>query len=283
MKFSLPLLLPLLALLAAPAPAAVYYMQANETSTTLNAFTEWSSLASGAGGTNPSTFNDNEFVSQGFQLRTPTSLTFGNASTILRLAPNATDSKGLVLRGTNITIANVILEGGTIMSGADPAGMSSTNFTVSSSSFLRPNDFSTPRALTLTLANLTGSGALSMAGGGVVTLGVTTGTSYTGNLGFSGTTATTLSFTSSWISGGGLVVNNSNSRISLGQDVTFTSLRVNGVYLAADNYTAAELALIAPTIFTGTDLGSITVVPEPGAMVLLGLGVFFVRRRRISA
>lgn len=121
----------------------------------------------------------------------------------------------------------------------------------------------------------------------VLTIDATSASGYTGNFVWIGSSSNivALDFGSALTFGGGLVANDSNSRISLDQDVTFASVTLNGVSLAADTYTLAELEAIAPTIFNDVGSGSITVVPEPGTALcfLGGIGVLLSARRRVSS
>lgn len=281
------------------ANAATYYLQANQVSgsNTWSANADWFNQTSG-GGSNPVVFpggssgggagswTGNTFDTQGFALRTNSSTyTFGDTNTTLVL--HTPTSRGMAVRtsGSAVsTVPNLNSQGGLIFSGANAPAISNltvTNFINSSGTTLQPGD-SDARTLNLNIGTLTGNGNFTLknsVNNGTVQLTVGNASGYTGDITFDASRVNILEFKNDLISGGGLVLG-TNSQINLKQNVTFETVEINGSFLAAGTYPYAALNSTYDSYFVDGGSGSITVVPEPGTLALLGMAGLVMRRSR---
>lgn len=265
------------------AHAAEYYLQASQgTSATWNQLSQWFDQPSG-GGSNPATFAGHDFFSNGFTVRTGTGgFTFGNATTNLFL-----NSKIVVRTGGSpnfSTVPNLITSGtAQIAAGAGSAALAVTNFTNGTTTNFT-GDSTSGRNLTVNIGTLDGAGDLALFQTTTVHLSITDASGFTGNITWGDASNSVLNFGNDLVSGGGLVALGT-SRIALDQNVTFASVTLDGVSLAAGTYSFTALNLAFDDIFVDGGSGSIHVVPEPAsaALVLAGAGLALGRRRAEGA
>lgn len=268
-----------LGLFSMPSQAAVYYLKAGVGSTNWGVASDWNTQVDGLG-VNASTMTGNDFfVTSGRTVGTPTgnstfggvSLTIDNGGTFsVRNSGTKTISNLAANSGATFTAntTNVLLSATTTISG-------NTNF----------NFIAASSTSTFSLGVLSGSGNISLSATGandVFIVDATSATNYTGTIGWTGSNLPVLQFGSTLTFGGGLVAADATSRINLDQNVTFSSVTLNGMSLDAGTYSYLYLNTNYDTIFVNGGSGSITVVPEPATAVCVvgGIGAFFLARRR---
>lgn len=262
--------------------AASYYLQEGQTGTnsrTLDELQWWFSEQTGDGA-NPTTLDGHDFFSNGFQIRTgTTNFTFGNANTTLTL--NSGSANRLALRAgpaNVITIHNLISQGGgaRIFAGSTNVNLVANNVTLTGGATRFDADGgSNTRTINFSVGTLAGDGDMELHGNGLTfNLSIANGLAYTGDIIWTNTTAA-LSFGNSLTTGGGLIAS-STSLINLTQDVTFASVSLSGVELAAGTYSYDYLAghETFGSLFLADGSGSITVapIPEPASWALLVSG-----------
>ncbi len=269
----------------ATSEAANYYLHADMSGVTFDNKSLWfdDPIGGNTMAANGDDFAGNSFYSNGFIVRTGTSnYTFGNATTTLY-----TNSKLLVRAGPDntITIPNLVRIGTTqIAAGAghislnigNLANDAQTNFT---------GDGVSSRIITLSIDTLTGASNLSLTQTTRVNLSIGDASGFTGEINWGDSTAGILNFNSPLNSSGGLVAL-STSRIELDEDVSFAYVTIDGTTLAPGTYTYSYLKSNFGDIFVDVAeplQGSITVVPEPAGVMLLGSGALLMLRRRRMA
>lgn len=274
-------------LCAAPTYGAAYYLHANQTGTTYDTLTDWFDHPT-TGGANPATLNGNQFYSNSFAVRTGTgNSSFGNASTTVTI----NSSIGVRAGPTN----QISIPGTLIMAGSDPrisAGAGDVKISVNNFNNAVDSLFNTSfsnRSITASITTLTGSGDLRLTHGsfltdanGSVRLSVTNASGFTGDIGWANANPVVLDFNNDLVSGGGLVVPGTG-RIKLDQNVSFATVTINGTELDPGTYAYADLNTEYDAIFLDVGSGSITVVPEPAGVVLLGALTVATLRRRSRA
>lgn len=268
--------------LTIPSHATTYYEPASaNNNTNWNGTGNWTLNPDGTGG-NPATLTGNDFDLNGFVVGTNSgTVAFGGNSMTL-------DGGTLNLRnGGTKTVTTINGTGSSIIEYNSATTLTDTTFANSGTTTFTP--IGNTLTLTLNMGTLTGAGNFTFGGGTSISynLGVTTATGYTGSFFVgSGSNVATLQFASTETFGGGLVVTDAASRITLNQDVTFSSLMLNGTPLSSGTYTYSALSTLDPTIFGGSTAGSITVLgatPEPSTYALMIAGLIlsgvWVRRR----
>lgn len=261
------------------AEAANYYLQATMTGTFNSTNLWWSDPVEG--GDHPTTMVGNDFYSNGYRVRTGNaSYTFGNATTTLHL-----DAQLLVrTSGTAaITIPNLLTSGtsANIGAGAGGANLNLTNFVNDGDTYLNGDD-SGSRALNVAIDTLSGTGHLELRQSITLNLTINTATDFTGEITWLAGSGATLNFNNPLISSGGLVAS-SSSRILLDEQVSFASVTLGETDLSPGVYDYNYLKTTFGDIFVDVDelsQGSITVVPEPAGLALLGSGALLMLRRR---
>ena len=278
------------AMFAATSDAALYYLKTGFGGTNWNIPSDWNSNPDGSG-TNASTMTGNDFSINAKTLGTPTGATaFGG---------NSLDLGGgtLNLRNGGAKTATAMTGSGnsTIASNVGATTLTVSTFTNSTgaTTTLKDNQgvSGTISTIGFSFGTLTGSGdfALSAAAGvnpggsKTLLLTVTTGTGFTGNITWAGTNKPSLQFGNDLVLGGGLIATDAASRITLDKNVTFASVTLNATSLTPGTYSFAALNASYNTIFNDGGSGSITVVPEPATMALLGLGGLLTFKRKRSA
>lgn len=268
------------------ARAATYYLQANMSSgsQTWDNTALWFDQPTG-GSPIATSFAGQDFVQQGFQIRTGTgNYTFGNASTTLSLSGNLIARAGPTNAST--MPGTITSQGGSTVIGAGTSGarLLTNNFNNAGTTILSTEI--SDRVLTFSVTNLTGNGNFALRHGsagantdGSVQLTLTDATAYTGDIGWLNSSPVVLKFMNGLTSGGGLVVP-STGRIDLTQNLTFAHVTINGTPLSAGTHSFTELDSAYGDIFIGAGGGSITVVPEPASLGLIGLVLAAVRRVR---
>lgn len=271
-----------LGLCSVPSQAAVYYLKTGVGGTNWGVPTDWNTQVDGLG-TNASTMTGNDFfVTSGRTVGTPSgnsafggvSLTIDNGGTFsVRNSGTKTISNLVANSGATFTAntANVLLSATTTING-------NTNF----------NYIAATSTSTFNLGVLSGSGNISLSATGandVFIINATSANNYTGTIGWTGSNLPVLQFGSGLTFGGGLVAADATSRINLDQNVTFSSLTLNGTSLGAGTYSYLYLNTNYDTIFVNGGSGSITVVPEPATVVCVlgGMGVILLARRRVAS
>lgn len=250
---------------------------ANWNSTPLSTY--WNSARDGSGSA-PALLAGNDFLTNNHILRTSAS-TFAGAT--LTLEGGAQD-KLFLKNGLNntATVGSFSSVGGGSIEQADAVANSNLSVTSYSNSGTGTKLTATAgRGMTLSVGTLTGSGNFSLQSTGTVRLSLSSAAGYTGSITFAA--AGTLDFENSLTTGGGLTISN-GGKVQLDQNVAFSSLTINGSPQGAGTYSYSSLNSTYPTIFLAGGSGSITVVPEPAAALLLGFGLLLLhlRRQRVS-
>lgn len=261
------------------AEAANYYLQATMTGTFNSTNLWWSDPVEG--GDHPATIAGNDFYSNGYRVRTGnSSYTFGDATTTLHL-----DAQ-LIIRTSGtaaITIPNLVTSGtsANIGAGAGGANLNVTNFVNDGDTYLNGDDTSN-RVLNVVIDTLSGTGHLQLRQSITLNLTINTATDFTGEITWGTGSGATLDFNNPLISSGGLVAL-PTSRILLDEHVSFASVTLDETDLSPGVYDYNYLKTTFGDIFVDVDelnQGSITVVPEPAGLVLLGSGALLMLRRR---
>ena len=271
------------------AHAALYYAIGNQTSNTWDTLTNWAENADGTG-SQPGTIAGNDFHSNGFALRTGSTggSNWGNALTDLTLNSSIgvrAAGAGNIIHGSLTTVSHPTPGSfPTISAGAGGAKLVVADFDNTVNTTL--NNTYSNRTLNFVATNLTGSGDFQLTFGsfltdnsGVIHFSATNASGFTGDITWLNTTAAILNFDNDLVSGGGLIVP-STGRVQLDQDVTFAAATINGVDLPPGTHSYASLNGAFDTIFVDGGSGSITVLPEPAAMMLAAVFVPLASRRR---
>jgi hypothetical protein len=278
----------------------LYYLKAGGGGTNWGIASDWNTAIDGSG-TNASAMAGNDFNSNGRTFGTPSgNATFPGASLTLNGGTlNLRNGGTKTLTSTPSTSPALTTVGTVLITANSPGtGLTVNNFVASAGSVTTFQDLQGVTAVastqTLTFTTLSGDGDFSLSAASGVNPGgsktflltVASGSGYTGDLTWTGANATFLQFGNSLTLGGGLIANNSNSRITLDQNVTLASAIFNGTSLNAGTYSFATLNSLYDTIFADGGTGSITIspVPEPSTVALLagGLGALIFSRRRTT-
>ena len=231
-------------------------------------------------------FAGNDFDVNGYALRAPNNH-WSATSFDGTIVVGASGANTMELLALDWTVAGMNINNSALMRvrKADPVNLSVGSMVLGPSALLetRVNNAS-DNELHLSIADFSGSGTLSfgkysLSVDGLWSLAITDVTpTFTGTVNLQqGELAFSNSFS---LVSASLTINASDNSVVLANDVTFGSMEFEGSSLAAGTYKAAELNTeFGTTRFSGSE--SLTVIPEPGTLGLLGIsaaGLLLARR-----
>jgi hypothetical protein len=257
--------------------ADTFYLQADMglNSTPLNKDLWWTAASGGTQMQESDTFGGSRFDLNGKVLRAPNATgtsTFGGTFVVSADAAKTTE---LMAAGWNVTGMdfNNVIE---MRIRKPTVNLSVNNMVLGSSGDLSFRTFSATDAnLNLSISNLSGSGALSFGGYSADTNGAWT-VSITNESAFAGTMDLQygeLTFGNDFaLNDGSFAINSAlDNSVVLANSVSFSNVTYGASSLAIGEYDAADLNTeFGTTRFSGP--GTVTVIPEPATIGMLGLG-----------
>lgn len=245
-------------LAAGPLFSAEWFLRQNQPlNVDWTTLSDWRANPNGSGASPSAWSSADTFDTNGYLLRSPTGTgTYVFAGGKLRLSGvNGTLALKTYNNGVSV-FPHIVGAGGRVLNYS-----SGTQYVqVGQFENLNGVEFSAAsgRGLKLTANTLTGPGAITVVGGGVLRLDVANAVDYTGDLVVA---AGSLDFDNNLVSGGGLRIQ-SGTTVVLDQAVTFPSLTIAGTRFDPGSLDYLDLKALYPSIFvSGTSIGKITVRP----------------------
>lgn len=265
--------------------AAIWYLKATQSSDfSWNTLSSWNSSSDGSG-TSPGAISSSDtYSTNGYTLRTPNSTSAATATQTFAGGTLLVDGGKLLLKSDTSIISNLVSVGGQIVNGSSShrsdLTLQAANFQVNAATIMQG---ATDRDSTFSFGTLSGAGDLtiimisqSSSGGGNFYLSASDASGYSGTLTLD---SGSFDFDSDFTSSGALVIAGGTT-FTLDQDLTFTGLTIDGDVFAAGTYSYSDLSNDYASVFGSSTAGSITVIPEPASLMLMGIGGLVMSRRR---